>query len=163
MGFILFITVLKGWWVIFLWKKQINDCVDLPMKPFLFVCFHFNQEKERNSKKVWTFDDSHVPASLLFCVRRHRHTPQPPPLCSQWSQARRSTAKWCHWTLFHHPQLLKVVSNWRWGWMWTSARTHCHCKENPWRPYSQLENAVEKRDIRYLIDWVTLAVYIIVI
>lgn len=67
-------------------------------------------------------------------VRRHRHRPQPPPLCCQLLPALQSITRWCHWTLSHHPLLLRVESSWRWGWRWTSAGTCCRYRENPWRP-----------------------------
>lgn len=76
-------------------------------------------------------------------VRRHRHKPQPPPLCCQLLPAQQSITRWCHWTLSHHPLLLRVESSWRWGWRWTSAATCCRYRENPWRPLSQPGDAVK--------------------
>lgn len=66
-------------------------------------------------------------------VRRHRHKPPPPPQCCQTWPARRSTARWCHWTPSHRPLLPRAGSSRRWGWRMTSAETCCRCTENPWR------------------------------
>lgn len=81
-----------------------------------------------------------------ICVRRHRHKPQPPPLCCQLLPAQQSKARWCHWTLFHHPLLLRVENSLHWGWRWTSAKTCCRCTENPWRLRSHPGNAARKTE-----------------
>lgn len=81
---------------------------------------------------------------LLYFVRRHRHKPQPPPLCCQLLPGQQSTAKWCHWTLCRHPRLPRAANSRRWGWTWTSARTCCRCTENPWRRRSQPGIAARK-------------------
>lgn len=92
---------------------------------------------------------------LFYFVRRHRHKPQPPPLCCQLLPGQQSTAKWCHWTLCRHPRLLRAGNSRRWGWTWTSARTCCRCTENPWRPRSQpgiAARQVEKEKQNWVIN-----------